>query len=62
VVPDAQLGAVVAESIKRQLLRLNSEYANYVPTGTQTPKIELLPFADADYFPVGVKHRYTRRS
>lgn len=54
--------AAIAASIRAQLLRLNSEFANYVPAAKQVPQIELLPFGDPDYFPVGVKHRYTRRS
>lgn len=51
----------VAQSILQQLKRLNSEFAHYVPSEYQTPSITLLPFGDADYFPVGVKHRYTRK-
>ena len=50
----------VAVSIRDQLLRLNSEYANYVPAGRQLPLVTLLPAGDATYFPTGVKHRYTR--
>ncbi len=52
---------VAADSIHRQLLRLNSEFANYVPPERQRPEVVLLPFGDPSYFPVGVKHRYTRR-
>ncbi|MBR8831584.1 MAG: hypothetical protein N5P05_003070 [Chroococcopsis gigantea SAG 12.99] len=48
----------VTASIKSQLLRLNSEFANYVPTELQTPYITLLPSGDPQYFPVGVKHKY----
>ena len=55
------LQAAAASSVREQLLRLNSEFANYVPPAKQLPKIELLPFGDPTYFPVGVKHRYTRR-
>lgn len=47
-------------SILTQLKRLNSEFTHYVPTDHQTPNIELLPFENPDYFPPGVKHRYTR--
>jgi phenylacetate-CoA ligase len=49
-----------AQSIHRQLLRLNSEFANYVPAHYQTPQIELRAFGDPEWFPIGVKHRYTR--
>jgi len=59
---DAEKQAAIAQSIRSQLLRLNSEFANYVTAARQTPQIELLPFADPDYFPAGVKHRYTRKS
>lgn len=50
----------VAESILTQLLRLNSEFAHYVPKEFQRPHVTLLPTGDPEYFPVGVKHRYTR--
>ena len=52
---------VIAMSIRAQLLRLNSEFANYTPAERQLPKITLCSFADSEYFPAGVKHRYTRR-
>ncbi|MEW6491985.1 MAG: phenylacetate--CoA ligase family protein [Cyanobacteriota bacterium] len=51
----------IASSIVSQLLRLNSEFANYVPKQYQLPQVELAPTDDPEYFPVGVKHRYTRR-
>lgn len=50
----------IAESICAELLSRNSEYANYVPADRHVPHVELRPTADPDYFPVGVKHRYTR--
>lgn len=50
----------IAESMLQQLRRLNSEFANYVPAEYQIPQIHLLPHGDPTYFPVGVKHRYTR--
>jgi phenylacetate-CoA ligase len=56
----AKLGAIT-DSILRNLLRLNSEFAHYVPRERQRPRIQLAPLGDAEYFPVGVKHRYTRR-
>lgn len=61
VAAEAGKAAAIAASIQTQLLRLNSEFANYVPAQRQTPMISLLPFGDAEYFPPGVKHRYTRR-
>jgi phenylacetate-CoA ligase len=57
-----ELANKIATSICNQLLRLNSEFANYIPIERQTPTIRLRPFGDAEYFPLGVKHRYTRRS
>ncbi|MCX7096556.1 MAG: phenylacetate--CoA ligase family protein [Methylococcales bacterium] len=61
ITPDIGLPALIASSIRAQLLRLNSEFANYTPTERQLPLITLYPFADPGYFPVGVKHRYSRR-
>lgn len=59
--PQATLAAQIATSIRAQLLRLNSEFANYTPVERQLPQISLHVFADPDYFPLGVKHRYSRR-
>lgn len=52
--------ALLAESVREQLVRLNSEFAHYVPAERQLPEIVLRPAGDPEYFPVGVKHRYTR--
>jgi phenylacetate-CoA ligase len=49
-----------AAAILGALSRLNSEYANYVPPGYRSPRVELRPTADPEWFPIGVKHRYTR--
>ena len=51
----------IASSILSQLLRLNSEFANYVPAQYQMPQVMLTPTGDPEYFPIGVKHRYTRQ-
>jgi phenylacetate-CoA ligase len=51
----------IAASIQSQLLRLNSEFANYVPAEYQKPQVLLAPTGDPAYFPIGVKHRYTRK-
>jgi phenylacetate-CoA ligase len=51
----------IASSILTQLLRLNSEFANYVPPEYQLPQVQLTATGNAEYFPVGVKHRYTRK-
>ncbi|WP_433603163.1 hypothetical protein ACQPXH_16330 [Nocardia sp. CA-135953] len=50
----------VAESIRDEFVRRNSEYAHYVPLERQLPHVELRPTGDPDYFPIGVKHRCTR--
>jgi phenylacetate-CoA ligase len=52
--------ALIAESVRAQLVRLNSEFAHYVPAERQLPEVVLRPAGDPEYFPVGVKHRYTR--
>ena len=51
---------LLATAIRDQLLRLNSEFAHYVPAERQLPEVLLRPAGDPEYFPVGVKHRYTR--
>lgn len=51
----------IAESVLHHLRRLNSEFAHYVPAARQRPIVELAPLGHPDYFPLGVKHRYTRR-
>jgi phenylacetate-CoA ligase len=53
--------AELARSIRGHLLRLNSEFGHYVPAERQLPDVVLRPFQDPEYFPAGVKHRYTRR-
>lgn len=53
--------ATIADSILKHLLRLNSEFAHHVPGEYQRPQVRLLPHGDPDYFPIGVKHRYTRK-
>ena len=58
---DVAMIPAIAESIKSQLLRINSEFANYTPAERQLPQITLHRFGDPEYFPTGVKHRYTRR-
>jgi phenylacetate-CoA ligase len=59
--PSGELVERVAESIRVELMRLNSEFAHYVPAQYQLPSVELRAAGDPEFFPVGVKHRYTRR-
>lgn len=61
VAADQEKKQAIAVSILTQLRRLNSEFANYVPVPYQQPQVELAATGDPEYFPVGVKHRYTRR-
>jgi phenylacetate-CoA ligase len=51
----------IAQSILTQLLRLNSEFQAYTPPEYRLPRVSLKPSGDPDWFPVGVKHRYTRK-
>lgn len=60
VAGDQEQQRAIAAAILHHLRRLNSEFANYVPEAYQMPQITLLPAGDPDYFPIGVKHRYTR--
>jgi phenylacetate-CoA ligase len=50
-----------AEAILKVLLRLNSEFAGYVPPERQRPRVTLWTAGDPKYFPAGVKHRYARK-
>jgi phenylacetate-CoA ligase len=59
-VATAALADDVASSVQRELERLNSEFKNYAPADRRRPRVQLLPHAEPSYFPVGVKHRYTR--
>jgi phenylacetate-CoA ligase len=56
----AERAAVLADAIKTELRRLNSEFAHYVPVESQRPVVDLRPAGDPEYFPPGIKHRYTR--
>ncbi|MFH9016604.1 phenylacetate--CoA ligase family protein [Streptomyces sp. NPDC017943] len=64
LVPHADSDALdadeVTNSVMSSLSAQNSEYTQYVPPALKTPVIELRRYADPEYFPVGVKHRYTR--
>ena len=51
---------IVAAAVLSQLRCLNSEFANYVPAEYQAPQVTLKPAGDPEWFPAGVKHRYTR--
>jgi phenylacetate-CoA ligase len=55
-----ELRAQIALEVRQQLERINSEFQSYVPDAERSPRVELRAFGDPDYFPSGVKHRYTR--
>jgi phenylacetate-coenzyme A ligase PaaK-like adenylate-forming protein len=55
-----EMRRAIALSIAGQLRRLNSEFAHYTPPDHQLPQVSLHPSGDPDYFPPGVKHRYSR--
>jgi phenylacetate-CoA ligase len=59
-VADEELRELLAKTVTASLLRLSSEYAAYVPPERRVPRVELRAWGDKDYFPVGVKHRWTR--
>jgi phenylacetate-CoA ligase len=61
VAGNEQMVWTIANSIHQELLRSNSEFANYVPAQYQMPQVTLAPAGDPKYFPLGVKHRYTRK-
>jgi phenylacetate-CoA ligase len=58
---DDAFAETIAAAILAQLRRLNSEFANYVPTEFQKPVVTLYPAGNPEYFPAGVKHRYSRK-
>lgn len=61
VEPPGGIEALMAVRIQRELSRLNSEFAHYVPKDRQLPRVITRPFGDPADFPLGIKHRYTRR-
>jgi phenylacetate-CoA ligase len=58
--PSQETAGIVGRSVLEQLLRLNSEFGHYVPQAQQPPVVRLRETGDAEYFPPGAKHRYTR--
>lgn len=59
--PYPGLATEISESVRTHVCRINSEFANYVPAERQYPTVNLRPFGDPEWFPIGVKHRYTRK-
>jgi phenylacetate-CoA ligase len=61
VEPASPIAERVADAVVEVLRRLNSEFAHYVPAPRQRPLVTLWPAGHPAYFPVGVKHRYSRK-
>lgn len=61
VAADGAKADAIADSVLAHLMRLNSEFANYTPPDRRRPRIVLKPAGDPEWFPPGVKHRYSRR-
>jgi phenylacetate-CoA ligase len=61
VAPGEGLPEELADAIVKVLTRLNSEFASYVPPERRRPRVTLWPAGHPEYFPRGVKHRYSRR-
>lgn len=60
--PGDQARVDIAERVILETLRThNSEYGNYVSRDDQKPIVTLWPKGHPDYFPLGVKHRYSRK-
>jgi phenylacetate-CoA ligase len=57
---DSALEDRIAKAILKSLLKLDPEFAAYVPPERQRPRITLHDAGNPEYFPVGVKHRYSR--
>jgi phenylacetate-CoA ligase len=60
VIGSEEIRTGIAQSIAAQLRRLNSEFAHYTPPERQLPRVTLHGSGDPEYFPPGVKHRYSR--
>jgi phenylacetate-CoA ligase len=57
---DLELARAIARAVRDEIERQNSEFRSYVPDARRTPEVVLLPNGHPEYFPRGVKHRYTR--
>jgi len=54
------LASEIARSVRAELERSNGEFLAYAPSERRTPRVGLRALGDPEYFPIGVKHRYTR--
>ncbi len=60
VTASEELRAQVTLAITRELEQRNSEYWAYVPAARRVPNITLFARHHPEWFPAGVKHRYSR--
>jgi phenylacetate-CoA ligase len=60
VEPTSELERDIARSVQAALERVNSEFLAYAPSERRKPRVRLFAHGDPAYFPLGVKHRYTR--
>jgi len=58
--PGEALAQAIESAARAELEQQNSEFLSYVPKGRRAPRVVLMPAGDPEYFPKGVKHRYTR--
>jgi phenylacetate-CoA ligase len=60
VASSGELARDLAVAMRAEIERVNSEFLHYAPAERRTPLVDLLPLGHPEYFPIGVKHRYTR--
>jgi phenylacetate-CoA ligase len=58
--PSDALASDIARAVRAELERSNGEFLAYAPAERRTPQVSLRSLGDPEFFPIGVKHRYTR--
>jgi phenylacetate-CoA ligase len=58
--PSEALALEIGRAVRSELERANGEFLAYVPAERRTPRVRLFSLGNPEYFPAGVKHRYTR--
>jgi len=53
-----ELKECIADVVEKELVRVNSEYAGYVPKDRRAPVVTLHSCGSPERFPPGVKHKY----
>ena len=54
------LAIEIARAVRAELERSNGEFLAYAPPERRTPRVSLRALGDPEFFPIGIKHRYTR--